>query len=379
VRALIVGSEGARGSIAAARALTKSGWIVGIGSPDHGPATGSRSVHRVHDVPAPHDLKAFVKAVNAAIVAGGYEVIFPAGDAELLALSAMRKSVRGIVPYPAHERVQAALDKVRLMSIAETAGVRVPPRIEPGEDALRAATYPLIIKAGMHWSPENSAGRRRLEAERGADATTAFRPVAELQAHGAEVVIQEVTTGDLLAYTALVGEEGKVIADVQQRADRVWPPGSGVSVRAVTEPVDEDLRAGVARLLSELGWLGLAQLQFIAADDGHAYLIDLNGRFYGSLALAIGAGCDLPSAWANLATGRPVELQEARAGVRYQWLEGDLRRAAQEQRGGRSADVRSCLAYARGAVHSVWNPTDPAPALSYVGTLTGRAARKIFR
>ena len=379
MRALIVGSEGARGSIAAARALTKSGWIVGIGAPGHGPATASRSVQRVHEVPAPHDLKKFVKAVNAAIVAGGYEVVFPAGDAEVLALSAMRKSIRATVPYPSHERVEEALDKVRLMGLGELSGLLVPPRLEPTEEGLSRAKYPVIVKAGLHWSPEKSEAPRRLEAQRADNPVEALKLVSYLREQGAEVLIQEVLEGDLLAYTALVGDEGKIIADVQQRADRVWPPGSGVSVRATTEPVDEELRAGAARLLSHLEWFGVAQLQFIVTLENTHHLIDLNGRFYGSLALAVGAGCDLPSAWASLATERPVDIREAAPGVRYQWLEGDLRRAVVERRGGRAADIRSCLAYARGAVHSVWRFTDPGPGLSYSGALASRAARKLFR
>jgi hypothetical protein len=147
----------------------------------------------------------------------------------------------------------------------------------------------------------------------------------------------------------------------------------------VTEPVDGSIGTSIARLLSDLEWYGLAQLQFIATTSGERFLIDLNGRFYGSLALASGAGTDLAGAWANLATGRPVEVHEPRIGVRYQWLEGDLRRAMVERKGGRLADVKSCLSYARGATHSVWSWSDPGPALSYVTRLSARALRKLAR
>ena len=43
----------------------------------------------------------------------------------------------------------------------------------------------------------------------------------------------------------------------------------------------------------------------------------------------IAAGSNFPAVWACLATGRPLPpLTAARAGVRFQWLEGALRRAA---------------------------------------------------
>jgi predicted ATP-grasp superfamily ATP-dependent carboligase len=380
VRALIVGSENARGSLAAARALRATGWIVGVGAPQRGLASRSSAVHRTHPVPPPQsDIKAFIKAVNSAIVAGGYEIVFASGDAELLALSKMRKNVRAIVPYAPHERVVEAVDKADLMSAAESAGFAVPPSVETTPGAIESARYPLIIKARLHWSPEKDDAPPRLEAAVADTPEKALEVIERLRQKGADPLVQEVVSGDLLAYTALIGDEGKVIGEVQQRADRVWPPRSGVSVRAVTERVDETLASCAATLLSNLEWFGLAQLQFIATPSGERLLIDLNGRFYGSLSLAIAAGTDLASAWANLATGRPVELHEARPGVRYQWLEGDLRRAMVEQRGSRGQDLRSCIRYARGAAHSVWSWRDPGPALSYVGRLSGRAAKKIGR
>ena len=380
MRALIVGSESARGSLAAARSLTRNGWIVGLGSPQRGLTSGSRSIFRSHVVPTPQqDLKTFVKAINSAITAGGYEVVFGAGDAEVLALSKMRKSVRAIVPYPAHDTLLRAMDKGLLMEAARKAGLTTPREVDPSEAGLRAARYPVIVKARLHWSPEKPDAPVRLEATIARSYEDAISIVERLEGCGATPLIQEMIEGELLAYSALVGNDGEVLADVQQRADAVWPPSSGVSVRAATEDIDDELRSRVVTLLRDLGWFGLAQLQFMATPGGELYLIDLNGRFYGSMALAIAAGADLAGGWANLATGRPVNVRRARAGVRYQWFEGDLRRALAEQRGGLKADVASCLAYARGAAHSVWSWRDPWPALSYATRLSGRAARKLVR
>lgn len=379
MRALIVGPAAARGAIAAARALQGSGWIVGIGSPTRGPVAGTRSAQRVHQVPPPHDAKRFLKAVNGAIHAGGYEVIFGSGDAEVLTLSAMRKGVHGIFPYPQHERLLEVLDKSRLAAAARAAGLSTPTAIEATADALSEARYPVIVKPRLHWSPENGGAPVRIEAEIATSTEDALRIVRSLLERGGAPFVQEILSGDLLAYTVLVGHGSEVIMDVQQRANRLWPPGSGVSVRARTEPVDPWLREQVGRLLRHCEWFGLAQLQFIASADGAVHLIDLNGRFYGSLALALAAGSDLVSGWANLATGRPVEVAKARVGTRYQWLEGDVRRAVVERRGGLTEDLASCLRYAHGAVHSVWNIRDPGPALFYVTSLSGRFLRKVVR
>jgi predicted ATP-grasp superfamily ATP-dependent carboligase len=380
MRALIVGSEHARGTLAAVRALARAEWIVGVGSAQRREfSSRSRRAYRWHEIPPPEDgAKAFLKATNAAIVDGGYEIVFGSGDAELVALSGARESLRAIFPYAPHEHVMTALDKKLLSEAAETAGLAVPVTVEGADGVVEDVGLPVIVKCRLHWSPDqNSSGRieaavarTKQEAEDLAELVTSL---------GGKPLFQEVVEGDLLAYTALAGEDSKVIADVQQRADRMWPPASGVSVRAVTEPVDESLRERAGELLSALNWVGLAQLQFIAPRVGEPRLIDLNGRFYGSLALASAAGPNFPAAWANVATDRPVEIEEARPGVRYQWFVGDVRRALVERRGGLRRDLMSCVSYARGATHSVWSIRDPGPAFSYARMLSSRALRKVLR
>jgi predicted ATP-grasp superfamily ATP-dependent carboligase len=151
-------------------------------------------------------------------------------------------------------------------------------------------------------------------------------------------------------------------------------------VRAQTVPVDKQLAARVARLLEELGWSGLSELQFIVPERGEPLLIDFNGRFYGSMSLALAAGTNLPALWAGIATGQPVgELAgDAAPGVRYQWFEGDLR-AAREHPRGRFRDVAGCFRYALRVRHNIRNATDPLPALRTAASLIGHLARKAAR
>jgi hypothetical protein len=80
------------------------------------------------------------------------------------------------------------------------------------------------------------------------------------------------------------------------------------------------------------------------------------------MALAEAARPGLADAWGRLVLGAPVpELPDARPGVRYAWLAGDLRRASVERRGGLAADVADTLRWGRGAQHSVWDLRDPGP------------------
>jgi predicted ATP-grasp superfamily ATP-dependent carboligase len=167
-----------------------------------------------------------------------------------------------------------------------------------------------------------------------------------------------------------------LLGAVQQEAISLFPPRAGVTARGWTVRLDSELRERIEELLAELGWFGLAELQFVVPEAGEPRLIDLNGRFYGSLALAVEAGCNLPAIWAALATGQDGADPVGRPGVRYQWLEGDLRRAAVERRGGLARDVLDCVRWAWGARHSVWRRDDPWPAVRYAMELPARARRR---
>jgi predicted ATP-grasp superfamily ATP-dependent carboligase len=380
MRVLIVGEADSRTALAAVRGLGRAGWVVGVGSTAPGSlATASRWTRQLHRVPPPElAVGAFLDAVNQAIARVGYELVIGADDASVMALSAGRAAIRATVPYGPHDAVLAVTDKLRLGEVAARAGFRTPRTVAGTSANLEAWTGPAVVKCRMHWRPARRGPEPRLEAVLVPDPAEAARRVEEILLAGGEPMLQEVVTGQLMAFVAVVDQRGRLVTRLQQRAERTWPVPTGVSVRAATVPVDPELAKRAAVLLEDLGWFGLVQLQFLATDETDPWLIDLNGRPYGSLALAHAAGLNPVDSWARLATGRPMpEEADATVGARYQWLEGDLRRAWSERRGGLLADVVDCLRHAPAAAHSVSSLADPWPGVRYAGHLSGRLARKL--
>lgn len=378
MRALVLEHGMSRAAVAAVRALRRGGWTIGVGAPSMRPLSGaSRAVSRCHWVPTPVEgIEQFVAALAVAIAEGGYELVFGADDAEVLALAALRDRIGAIVPYAPYESVLKAVDKLELAGAADAAGVASPWTAAADEAALAAVAGPVVVKSRLH-AMLAGGGLARHEASIEPDAAAAARRAREIRAGGGEPVLQELVEGCLMALVCLVGRDGELLSVVQQEADLTWPSRTGVTVRGRTVAAEPELVESVGRLLRELGWFGLAELQFIRPADGRPRLIDLNGRFYGSLALAVGAGPNLPAAWAALATGRELpELPEPTVGVRYHWIEGDLRRASHERRGGLVRDLAGCLGYSRGAVHSIWSLRDLGPGLRTVRVLGGRGLRK---
>lgn len=363
-RALIVSTGRDRGALAAARSLHRSGWVVGIGTPDGGGMLGStRACSARYVVPKPRqDGAAFVEGVTSAVRAGSYDVVFGGADDWMAALSAYRDAIPTRVAHPPHEVVSDALDRTTLAAIARRAGLDAP-HTEPATDAaLEAWSGPLIVKSRTHWFPGQSKAHR-IEARLFADAHAARPRIEEIRRAGAEAVIQAPVEGSL---GALIGifRDGRLDGRVQQVASRLWPTPSGASARAETVRVDESLVAKAEALLADLGWWGLVELQFLTGDDGIPHLIDLNGRFYGSMALANAARPGLADAWGRLVLGEHVApLSDAPQGVRYAWTAGDLRRARSERRGGLVPDVAQSLRWAWGARRSVWDLRDLGPAV----------------
>jgi predicted ATP-grasp superfamily ATP-dependent carboligase len=59
-------------------------------------------------------------------------------------------------------------------------------------------------------------------------------------------------------------------------------------------------------LLGQFDWQGVAMVEFkVEANTGTPYLLEVNGRFWGSLQLAIDAGVDFPALLVDAATGKP--------------------------------------------------------------------------
>jgi predicted ATP-grasp superfamily ATP-dependent carboligase len=134
------------------------------------------------------------------------------------------------------------------------------------------------------------------------------------------------------------------------------------------------VEAPLARLIALLRWSGLFQAQFIRTSD-RDYLIDFNPRMYGSLALAVAAGLNLPAIWVELLQGKRPEVGAYRVGVRYRAEEKDVRALARELAARRPADALRGLVPHRDTAHAVFALRDPLPLLSSVAKLRGLLPR----
>jgi predicted ATP-grasp superfamily ATP-dependent carboligase len=371
MRALIVDQSRDRSALVAARMLRADGWEVGTGAWRESIASTSGATAR-HDriEEAETDEDRFISDIAAAVREGGYEVVFCSYDVGLLALSRRRAEIApAVVPYAAHEIVERSFDKLAFTHAAEAAGLAVPRTEEATEAALAAWRGAVVVKARIHVPT-------RYETRPFDSPEEAAPFVAELRAEGAQPLLQERITGQLGAVVVVVDHDGEVVAEVQQRCDRSWPAGAGVTARARTIKPDAELSARVRELVRQLGWFGLAEVEYLLDDHGVPRFTELNGRFYGGIALAGRAGVNVAAAWARLATDRPLApLAPQRVGARFQWLNRDL--AASLHADGLRG-MATALALAPGSAHSMLARDDLRPLLHfYLPEMTRRAAARV--
>jgi predicted ATP-grasp superfamily ATP-dependent carboligase len=135
---------------------------------------------------------------------------------------------------------------------------------------------------------------------------------------------QEYIRGQSQGIFALY-DQSKPVAFFAHRRLREKPPSGGVSVLSESIEVNPHMREMARRILEYVHWHGVAMVEFKVSCDGTPYLMEVNGRFWGSLQLAIDAGVDFPWLLYELATGKTLErIDGYKIGVKNRWLLGDL-------------------------------------------------------
>jgi predicted ATP-grasp superfamily ATP-dependent carboligase len=138
------------------------------------------------------------------------------------------------------------------------------------------------------------------------------------------VLLQERVVGPGLGFFALY-DRGSCLATFSHRRLREKPPSGGVSVLCESIRVPPSTADAADRLLRELGWQGVAMVEFkVDRRDGTPRLMEINGRFWGSLQLAVDAGVDFPNLLLDLLDGRATPPADYRVGVKSRWFWGDV-------------------------------------------------------
>ncbi|WP_066382508.1 carboxylate--amine ligase [Halalkalicoccus paucihalophilus] len=311
-------------STAAVRSLGRHG--IGTIVADHGwsPAGASKYCDQRVGVPAPAvDLAGYGDALLSLSRRPDVLTIVPLTEADVYVLATRREEFSPHIAtlWPDSETVETAQDRLRLFEVARAAGLTVPRTTTLAEyDRWDGPTvvkprYTVLEVDGRADSPEVRLLPGGTEPDR-----DAFREGM----HHTPLVQEYVPGTEEVGFFALF-DRGTPLATFQHRRVRSYHYTGGASVYRVAVDDPESRSAGLA-VLEALEWHGPAMVEFKRDPrTGALTLMEVNPRFWGSLALAIHAGVDFPYHYYRLAAGDPVERPPTyEVGVSSHVLRGEL-------------------------------------------------------
>ena len=296
-------------------------------------ASSSRSCVRHVTYPSPYrSPEAFDRFVQDLVERERVDLVVPVTDVTTHLVARHQDALRrrAAVAAPPFEAFEIVSNKWSLLHRAAQCGIPIP-RTHFVDDL--SALPPLLSQIG--YPAVLKPARSRILTDAGwvagsvqyahteSDLLRLYRATECLRSHPS--LIQERIVGPGLGVFVLC-DHGRLLAAFAHRRLREKPPSGGVSVLCESVAVDPELRRQAVQLLEPLGWHGVAMMEYKQdRRTGTPVLMEVNGRFWGSLQLAVDAGIDFPFLSAQLALGRRSDAPAAyEVGVSGRWLLGDL-------------------------------------------------------
>ena len=226
------------------------------------------------------------------------------------------RALRRIAPVaglPGPEVLDIAKDKWKLAQLMQERGIPTPATLSGTKDGdwrrLEVLPFPVLAKPVEGF---NGSGIREFSDPA---SLTAF---LEQHANDPEkYIVQRMVRGYDIDCSVLC-RDGKILAYTIQKS--IIPNPVPFQLPLGVEFVhQEEVLAVVRRLMSELGWTGVAHLDLmIDEENGGVQVIEINPRYWGSLFGSLGAGVNFPHLACLEALQRPLP----RAGFQaYRYME----------------------------------------------------------
>ena len=280
-----------RSALAAVRSLGRAGVRVQVASARPEPLAGaSRHASQVWRTPDPtRDAQGWVEAVLQCAAQGSAQFILPMTDVSTMLLAPLRARLPTgcSLLCPSAQAYEVLTDKQRLLELAHCVEVAVPQTLVASDAAqLQHAAaqlgYPLVIKpARSRYVQANAVHTTSVSLVR--DAVQLQRLLPALDWLGqVNALVQRWIDGTGAGVFALYGPAGPVAWFAHRRL-REKPPSGGVSVLCESAMPEPAVLLPSARLLERANWWGPAMVEYRMTPAGVPVLMEVNGRFWGSM------------------------------------------------------------------------------------------------
>ena len=327
-----------------------------------------RHVRVVEICPPEESVSSSLRDIGQVLRAQEVDAFLPLDDASLWLADRVEWG-GAVLAGPTGEALTWALDKSRQIDTARRAGVTVPDtEVFPDPQRVTGSAWPVVVKPAWPIAQHED---------------TLIRPPGAVCANAEElaaaiprlarmpVLVQPLLRGVGTGVFGVCDAHGAEATSAHRRVRMVNPQGSASSACEST-PVDEAVAAPVARMLAAVAWRGQYMAEFLQDADGTSWFMEVNGRAWGSMALARRRGYEYPAWTVQTALGLPLDPDppEAAPAVRCRHLGREIMHAAFVARGpqsaaldswpARGATLRDLLTFHRGDRWYNWNPAQPS-------------------
>ncbi len=330
---LILDGESNAG-LAVARSLGRKGIEIDVaGKTGLSPAFFSKYCKNSFVYPNPEkNLKGFVNNLKKIVERKKYEMLIPCTDFTIIPITLHRKffEKKLLIPLPSNKHLKLAWSKSTTLKIAKSIGIPTPKtffvkKSSELEKIKNKIKFPVVLK------PESSkciVGNKIVDMQvRYANNFEELKQnFKKMFINGKPPLIQERIKGYGLGFFALL-DKGKIKAFFMHRRIREVSVDKGAST--LRESIKNKIikRYG-SKLLKKIKWHGVAMVEFrMDEKDKIPKLMEINGRFWNSLPLAIVSGVDFPFLLYKMFKGECLKpILSYKTGVKCRWLTGDAYR-----------------------------------------------------
>ncbi len=321
-----------RNAFGAVRSLAAAGWrVTAAGHAARvAAALGSRpDLAEVIHAPDPwQESKRYAEWLRARLVSFPDEWILPGNEGALFAANQIRQETLDHHRFvmPSAQSLAFALSKYEATFAAGKAGVRIPAtaflRPPGGKELCRnlgTMAWPVLIK----WDNHPSGGKYvKGGASVAMDASHAMDILAELEPSSCGVIAQKIVPGHGVG-AFFLRHRGKIMLRFAHRRLHEVPWPGGVSSLCESSDDQEVLEAG-ERLLEAIDYEGVAMVEFRKQPGKPPVFLEINGRLWGSLGLALAAGADFPRAMVECHLNSATEVKQPVLSRRLLWHDPGL-------------------------------------------------------
>jgi len=319
----------ANASLAIVQSLGRAGHDLGLAGPSPNPVSWkSRYPQQRWSYSDPlQDPEAFTAWLVEIQRTRSFDFILPVTDRSIYpAMKLLREGWgEGFLVLPPVDAFDWVYDKSKTMDLARDCDVRIPSGVEIDSHDWSVgdfSRFPYFAKPVQSkvWS---RGGGHNLSPRLARDPTELARAVDTFLTHGT-VSVQEYISGWGVGLAVLC-QDGDVLNWFAYRRVHEYPLTGGASTYRVSMEPPAGLVEASSRMMEKIRWSGVAMIEF-KEHHGDLVLMEINGRFWGSLPLAIAAGVDFPRQLIDLLAhgSRPAQPTDYRRGLFVRRIDTDF-------------------------------------------------------